>query len=135
MAEGEEFEVGSSPINQLKKQLRELKGTAPPSEHLDNIHQRLANLEGNFNTLIDVLKQASQATDDEEEIKKKIEEVSEQNKVLIEAVNELLKLLTEIFKSRKQETGWTAGAEQQSSGISHPKLQQPSTPIVYQRTR
>jgi len=133
MVEGEEFEVGSSPINQLKKQLRELKGTAPPSEHFDNINQRLANLEGNFNTLIDVLKQASQVTDDEEEIKKKIDEVSEQNKVLIEAVNELLKLLTNIFKNR------ALGAERQPQGdeqaMPHPKLQQQGAPVFYQRTR
>ena len=121
MVEGEEFEVGSSPINQLKKQLRELKGTAPPSEHFDNINQRLANLEGNFNTLIDVLKQASQVTDDEEEIKKKIDEGSEQNKVLIEAVNKAL------------------GGERQPQGdeqaMPHPKLQQQGAPVFYQRTR
>ncbi len=130
MVEEEEFEVGSSPINQLKKQLRELKGTAPPSEHLDNISQRLANLEGNFNTLIDVLKLASQATDSEEEIKKKIDEVSEQNKVLIEAVNELLKLLTNVFKGQHAQE-----ARSPAPSIDHPKLQQPNTPIIYQRTR
>lgn len=130
MANIEEFETASSPINQLKKQLRELKGSAAVQpEHLDNISQRLGNLENNFNSLIDVLKQASQISAEDEEIKKKLEEISEQNKVLIEAINELLKLLTTIFKSRTREEHQAPAAD------LHPKLPPAGTQIVYQRTR
>jgi len=140
METGEEFEVGNSPINQLKRQLKDLKGSSAPvqAEHLDNIHGRLANLEANFNTLIDVLKQASQLTAEDEEIKKKIAEISAQNQVLIEAVNELLKILAAFVKGSSGNTDNSSGiGEGGASGFvsPHPKLQQQGAPIVYHRTR
>ena|SRR3989344_4348573 len=131
----EEFEVGS-PLGQLKRQLRDLKTNSSPAianEQLDSIAQRLTNIENNFNSLIDVLKQASQAVEEDSDIKNKVNEISEQNKVLIEAVNELLKLLTTVFKTKdfnpQQKTEY-----QEPKTELHPKLQA-GMPISYQRTR
>ncbi|MEK6807744.1 MAG: hypothetical protein AABX75_01815 [Nanoarchaeota archaeon] len=132
----EEFEVGS-PLGQLKRQLRDLKTSSSPAmanEHLDSISQRLTNIENNFNSLIDVLKQASQATEEESDIKNKVNELSEQNKILIEAVNELLKLLTTVFKTKDFSNSELKTENREPRTELHPKLQA-GMPISYQRTR
>ncbi len=101
---------------------------------METIAQRLANIEGNFNNLIEVLRQASQATQDDIEVKNKLNEISEQNKVLIEAVNELLKLLTAVFRAKDFGQKQEPANQEPGAGQIHPKLQA-GMPIAYQRTK